>query len=618
MSSALNLTFKNACIEGSWDGWKAISGINYAVAGGNYHVVYSATLSLDESRKLTGFTVSTNFVGNGSTGARSVTCFLYTFDPSTSTSGPPTGFVTSVTLDNKYFNSNGEYVSFTFSNLNIENSGTIYLWFNNNMSANPGNDQIYHYATGNGITQTPAISNASFAVADLTTLTLASSEVTTGGRQVVTIGNGSGRAVTVSVYYGSTLITRGTTTTGTRTIAVAKNWFTAAGLTSVQSFSVSVQASAEGTSTLYADFTVKAGSDMKPTVGTPTVSLVQTGAAATNFPNTYIAGYSKAKVEATAAAGSNAAITRVTVSYPGGSVQMSYNGSTGKYEATTPVLNQSGAFTVTAEDQRELTGSKSSSAVTVTPYTPPSVVIDEAFTWRCSASGTQERGGSYWRAKAEATWYSALSGNSLLQFKAEIQGVGSPVSLTSGVQTAAQGGTLNRTDIYTLVFTIQDKVSEAVTKSFRLESAQRFFVMTETSFGFGKAPTHTHSFEISEDHTVYAAAQIHTSFLDAVATGSREADADNISDLVDELRYSSGCMGSCTLTTGWAHQGGGADIAAGMYNYLWIPHRSGGLNGEAVSDNCNYGTLLLFGMSATSMFVLRYAGGSIADAKKVY
>jgi hypothetical protein len=54
-------------------------------------------------------------------------------------------------------------------------------------------------------------------------------------------------------------------------------------------------------------------------------------------------------------------------------------------------------------------------------------------------------------------------------------------------------------------------------------------------------------------------------------------------------------MGSCNIT-----EVSPMPTSATWYNYLYMPHRIGGNYGAAQSDNCNYGTLLLFYMTSTN------------------
>lgn len=86
----------------------------------------------------------------------------------------------------------------------------------------------------------------------------------------------------------------------------------------------------------------------------------------------------------------------------------------------------------------------------------------------------------------------------------------------------------------------------------------------------------------------------------AVAIGSGQASSNTIANLLNEVRYSSGCMGSAEITS--TYTANNVTIATGWYNYCWIPHRSGGQNGISMTgnDNANYGNLFLFGMTVDS------------------
>lgn len=109
--------------------------------------------------------------------------------------------------------------------------------------------------------------------------------------------------------------------------------------------------------------------------------------------------------------------------------------------------------------------------------------------------------------------------------------------------------------------------------------------------------------------------QLKTSFKESVAMGSYEADANTIPNLVNELRYSSGCCGSVSITT--AYSGSPSSVPTGWYNFLWIPHRSGGVNGAADGDNCNYGRLFLRGMTVNGEFEIRYSNNSISYCREL-
>lgn len=101
------------------------------------------------------------------------------------------------------------------------------------------------------------------------------------------------------------------------------------------------------------------------------------------------------------------------------------------------------------------------------------------------------------------------------------------------------------------------------------------------------------------------AGQLKTSFKESVAVGAYMASATTVPKLLEEVRYSSGCMGSANLS---AYN----SIPAAWYNFIYLPHRSGGLNGSANEDNCNYGSLILIGMTVTNQaWIIQYQGSSI-------
>ena len=107
--------------------------------------------------------------------------------------------------------------------------------------------------------------------------------------------------------------------------------------------------------------------------------------------------------------------------------------------------------------------------------------------------------------------------------------------------------------------------------------------------------------------------QLKTSFKESVAMGSYGASASTVDGLVTELRYSSGCMGSASISTTYTK--GSVTIGTGWYNFIYSPHRSGGANGAASGDNCNYGNLLLMGMTVSGAYLIRVASAAIQEVK---
>lgn len=317
--------------------------------------------------------------------------------------------------------------------------------------------------------------------------------VNTGSSITVTIGN-AWTTETVQFYYGNTLLGNATISNGSGSVSIPKSWFTTAGVTTSQS--MAVQARLVSTSLLY-NFTVQAGSDMKPSVGTPAVSLVQ-DPAASDFPDTFIANISKAKIRATVSAGSNADIAAVAVGWSGGSAAMSV--VSGAYEATVGPIAGDTVFTVTAVDARGMMQQASYSLTGVVPYTPPVITILSAGTYRCDSSGTEEDGGEYVRARAAAQIAtSGLPGNAVRDFRIYIQeepGKGDELYYNQQAEYWECGATAGRTSDYyeTLVFELEDRI-QTVTRSVRLPPATRNFTMKRsqggTYIGIGVLPQHT-------------------------------------------------------------------------------------------------------------------------------
>lgn len=104
--------------------------------------------------------------------------------------------------------------------------------------------------------------------------------------------------------------------------------------------------------------------------------------------------------------------------------------------------------------------------------------------------------------------------------------------------------------------------------------------------------------------------------LKQTAVGSYQSSQKTIADLVNEVRFYSGGMGSVSIGTAYSRDS--VTISTGWYNFLYIPHRDGGNNGAADGDNHQYGNLILFGMTVTGMYVLRITSGSVGQLKKVY
>ena len=112
--------------------------------------------------------------------------------------------------------------------------------------------------------------------------------------------------------------------------------------------------------------------------------------------------------------------------------------------------------------------------------------------------------------------------------------------------------------------------------------------------------------------------QLKTSFQTSVAMGSYGSAQTTVENFINEVRYSSGCSGSVSIGT--AYTKNGVTISTGWYNFMYMPHRSGGVNGSGTGagDNISYGNCFLFGMNnANGRYIIRVSSGSIQEVSKL-
>lgn len=130
---------------------------------------------------------------------------------------------------------------------------------------------------------------------------------------------------------------------------------------------------------------------------------------------------------------------------------------------------------------------------------------------------------------------------------------------------------------------------------------------------------HIYNFDQNKNVTfpnsIKAQGQIKTSFQNSVVPGLYCSTQTTIENLIAEVKFSSGCAGSFSLTT--AYTKNSVTIPTAWYNFLYIPHRSGGVNGVASGDNCSYGILYLHCMNYPSNgdFKISFANDNIVIAR---
>ena len=473
----------------SWGNYTTISGVDYISKANNAHVLYVATLDLSDGSELISVEIATNFVRHYSSGSNPAvaTCYLYTSDPIVGNPlSPPSNFIAydrhEITVP--YY---GIFQRFNFNNLSINNGNPLFFWFeleNNSSFVN----EMYSSPTGNGITQTPYITGQ-FKSAPKN-LTVSPKTVSTGDKVNVTVSNSSGQSKTVLFKYGDKILKQVTFTTESTSVECGKDWFDKAGATLLKQISVGVTVQ----NTILADnITVNAGANMRPTVGKPTIEIVQADAAKESFPDTFIANISKAKVTASVTLNTSTPISKVELSYPGGMTVGMTPTADGNYEATTAApLTTNTAFTVTAYDQRGLSGSNSIVLNGVVPYSPPSVSVDAENTFRCTSDGAKEPGGDHYQINVKATVYTDLTGNTIKKLECGIKDEGVWNDLEPSVSSIFSG-TTNPKKPYIIVIRISDLLSGDVLKEYTLDGLARNFVLTRsqdgTYFGIGTTPS---------------------------------------------------------------------------------------------------------------------------------
>ena len=222
-------------------------------------------------------------------------------------------------------------------------------------------------------------------------------------------------------------------------------------------------------------FTVTVPSSCKPSVNTYTIAQTSSSTVINNW-GVYVAGYSKARCQATGTAQYGATITNVTVSGD-------HNASgTTSLDSTSGILTAgTKTFTFTVTDSRGMTSTAVSRQATVYSYTAPAIT---GFTAERSAS-------SVTTVKALGSWtYSTVASNNTvtatLKYK---QSTGSTWSTASGSITSGTLKTLTEvfTDSvsYNLQLTVTDSIGNSDTRTVFLPT--RFVWMHQPVGGNGVA-----------------------------------------------------------------------------------------------------------------------------------
>lgn len=340
--------------------------------------------------------------------------------------------------------------------------------------------------------------------------------------------------------------------------------------------------------------------------------------------SSFVAGYSKLTISLTGSVSSDggASISGYSIivrdTNASGSVLYTASATTSSssqsFTMNVPIASASTHITAIIADSRGRT-TTATRTVSAVAYSQPQISIAAN---RCDSGGTSDPLGAY--VKISVTWsitqigtsntvdgnvitYKSTNGTSYSSADSRTaSGYSGTYSFVTALATMSQGW------FYT---TIKDKVSGQVTSPIKMvPKATIPLSLFDDGNGVGATLGQIAS---GSGFNIYmptkSTEQIKTSFKDSVAMGSYGSAQQTLENLCNEVRFSSGCMGSASITT--AVTAYGVTIPASWYNYIFAPHRSGGVNGQASGDNCNYGTLILMGMTATEkVFFVRISGAS--------
>lgn len=336
--------------------------------------------------------------------------------------------------------------------------------------------------------------------------------------------------------------------------------------------------------------------------------------------------------KATAPSGTSSSIVDYTLKVGNQTARNDYSSdsavripATGSIQGAMPdTVSGQGTVSVIATDSRGLTTTSSKTA-TVKEYTQP-VISNITATRSLNGAGeevTLNLNGTYWkesfgtsnntivsviykfRKSTTQTWTTGtttitptLSGDNNT-FKVE--------NLPIRGDTSEGEWTANDTYIIRIEVkdTLLNAVSSNVAGEYTIVAGTPAIAMYKNNIAIGKKYDESLGGKLQISGTAF-------NYNNGAIAGTKQASSTTIPDLLTELRYTNGQMGSVNITT--AYTLNNITIATGWYNYLYIPHRIGGKDGAAVGDNCNYGILLLTGMTAnTPMYKIRYAGGGISS-----
>lgn len=316
----------------------------------------------------------------------------------------------------------------------------------------------------------------------------------------------------------------GTSSSGRFDVPVdAVDWFDNAAITNSFTIPITITVTGGNPSPItkglrYVEDRAAAKESMRPVVSSIAKLIQQPTGFPSDYASTFIAGFSKCKLTAVITRPTDAPVSTVKLSYPGGrTVTMTpVSGSTDTYEGTTfSALAKDTTFTVTVTDARGLSNTGTESVAGVVPYVLPSVSIDPANTYRCDDQGVKTDGGDHYKIRVTAQINTSLPNNAITELTVGLKDAPAIErhTITSGNTSstlppvsAGDTGTLPQPkQAYVLTVIIQDRISGQVIREYTLKGLQRDLVLNHlgglTHLGIGTTPEETdqNSIELPKD-----------------------------------------------------------------------------------------------------------------------
>ena len=476
--------------SGTWGEWKSVTTAADSPireSSGSY-AVYRGRLNIDSGYKCTEATFVVNLKSLSST-RHSFTYKLYIYgsDPTANNpSSPPSGALAEKSGSWSIDSSVGTQLSVKITDASIVASQYFYLWVCLDY------DAAYTDVVINGSTKYPRLSGK-FRQAALS-LNILTPSVATGSAVSIQVIDGEGYNLTATFKTGDWPLDSASFATGLLERSCSKSWFDEGAFYTQQQMTIGVEITG-GPTTLTGTFTLVAGDDMRPVMGNPSLSI--------NFPvsGAIIPGFSTAQVDVAVTAPTGAAISSVTLTYPGGEpVAASYSAYAGKYQARNIPISGNTTYTITAVDARGLESSVTKSLTGVIDYTYPDLQVLDYY--RCDSNENADRGGEYCKVRLRLSLCTAVPSNK----PSGVRGIknGLMVSYvwpkTGDVYDSEASflisGLSDPKSKYTIQFTISDKVTSGITREFDVDGIVRNFAMTQdsngnTHLGIGMAPERT-------------------------------------------------------------------------------------------------------------------------------